>query len=159
MEALKSYLLTAMLAALISSLLSRLADTRFRGWIRYAAGLAILLMLTAPLISLADELTDSLSELDSYKEEQQPAAQEKVVGEIGKTMSVQIGDMVSQRFGLQRDRIRVKLTLDLADISAIEIYRVEISIRSDCDKDEIEQYISEALGCPVKVTVIKGEAE
>ena len=159
MEALKGYLVSAMVAALVSSLFLRVTDARYRGWIRYIAGLALLLMLAAPLIDLADGLSQSLADLDGYEEATGQAAEEQVVEEIGKSMSRQIGDTVAGQFHLPREKIRVKLTLDLSDLSAIGIYRVDLTVAADCSEQEIEAYLSEALGCPATVTVTKGERE
>ncbi|MBQ7354127.1 MAG: hypothetical protein IJW62_01245 [Clostridia bacterium] len=159
MEALKSYLLTAMLSSLAASLILRIADPRFRVYIRYVAGLALLLMLTLPLFSLAGELTDSLSAPDSEHEITEPSAQEELVGEIGRAMSDQIGDLVAARYRLSRDAVSVKLTLDLADLSAITIYRLELTIRESCDGAAIERYLSASLECPVRVNVLEGDTE
>ncbi|MBQ8382466.1 MAG: hypothetical protein IJX47_04585 [Clostridia bacterium] len=157
MEALKSYLLTAMLASLAASLLLRLSDHRYRAYIRYVAGLALLLLLTVPLTSLAADLAEELSETDVIEEEQEQSTREEAVGEIGRTMSRQIGDMIAQRFALPRESISVKLTLDLTDLSAISIYRVDLTIRMACDAREIESYLSESLDCPV--TVSEGDTQ
>ncbi|MBQ8287187.1 MAG: hypothetical protein IJX76_00260 [Clostridia bacterium] len=159
MEALKSYLLTAMLASLAASLLIRISDPRYRTYVRYVAGLALLLLLTIPLTSLAGDLADELSETDVTEEEQEQSAREEVIGEIGRTMSRQIGDIVAQRFALSREAITVKLTLDLSDLSAISIYRVDLTVRVMCDAQEIEHYLSESLDCPVTVTVAEGDAQ
>lgn len=152
MEALKEYLVTAMVAALVSSLFLRVTDARYRGWIRYIAGLALLLMLAAPLVGLADELANSLADSNEYQETEGQAAEKQVVEEIGKTMSRQIGDTVAGQFHLPRERIRVKLTLDLSDLSAIALYSVDLTIAAECAPEEIEAYLSVALGCPVTVT-------
>lgn len=159
MEALKSYLLTAMLASLASSLLIRISDPRYRTYLRYVAGLALLLLLTVPLTNLAGDLSDSLSEMDATEEVQEENAEDQLVGEIGRTMSAQIGDLTARRFGLSRGAVSVKLTLDLTDLSAIAIYRVDLTVRAVCDANEIENYLSESLDCPVTVTVLEGEAQ
>lgn len=159
MEALKSYLLTAMLASLASSLLIRISDPRYRTYLRYVAGLALLLLLTVPLTNLAGDLSDSLSEMDAAEEVQEENAEEQLIGEIGRTMSGQIGDLTARRFGLSRGAVSVKLTLDLTDLSAIAIYRVDLTVRAVCDANEIENYLSESLDCPVTVTVLEGEAQ
>ena len=159
MEALKSYLLTAMLASLASSLLIRISDPRYRTYLRYVAGLALLLLLTVPLTNLAGDLSDSLSEMDAAEEVQEENAEDQLVGEIGRTMSGQIGDLTARRFGLSRGAVSVKLTLDLTDLSAIAIYRVDLTVRAVCDANEIENYLSESLDCPVTVTVLEGEAQ
>ncbi|MGM9648285.1 MAG: hypothetical protein ACI3YH_09155 [Eubacteriales bacterium] len=159
MEALKSYLLTAMLASLASSLLIRISDPRYRTYLRYVAGLALLLLLTVPLTNLAGDLSDSLSEMDATEEVQEENAEDQLVGEIGRTMSAQIGDLTARRFGLSRGAVSVKLTLDLTDLSAIAIYRVDLTVRAVCDANEIKNYLSESLDCPVTVTVLEGEAQ
>ena len=152
MEALKSYLLTAMLASLASSLLIRISDPRHRTYVRYVAGLALLLLLTVPLTSLAGEFADGLSDTDVSIQETELAAQEAVIGQIGQKMSAQIGDLVAQKFALSRETVSVKLTLDLTDLSAISVYRVDVTVNAACDAKEIEAYLSESLACPVTVT-------
>ena len=156
MEALKSYLLTGMLASLASSLLIRISDTRYRGYIRFVAGLAVLLVLTVPLASLAEELGTAISDIDfTVPSEELTENKEEVIGQLGRTMSRQIGDWVAERFSLSRESISVKLTLDLADLSAISIYSIEVTVLAECDEKKIEQYLSEALQCEGKITVIE----
>lgn len=160
MEALKSYLLTAMLASLVASLILRISDSRYRAYLRYVAGLALLVLLTVPLTSLAEELAEELSALESYQQEQESEPQEEIMGEIGRTMSQQIGDLVAHRYGLSRESVAVKLTLDLSDLSAITIYQVDLTIRSECNAGEIQRYLSESLDCPVAVTIVsEGDSE
>lgn len=159
MDAFKSYLLTAMLASLAASLLIRISDHRFRSYLRYVAGLALLLLLTMPLTSLAEDLQSSLSEIGSYQEESVSSSQKESIDQIGGTMSTKIGDMVAVRYKIPRDAISVKLTLDLSDLSAISIYRLDLTVRVFCNSEEIQRYLSESLSCPVSVTVAEGEME
>ena len=151
MEALKSYLYVAMLAALVSSIVIRISEPRYRKYIRFGAGLCLLLAVTAPLISLSDELVD-FAEESSITAPTQEA--DRLMGEIGRGMSIQIGDLVAHQFAIPRERIRVKLTLDLADLTAIAIVRVDLTISGECDAEAIEAYLSSALGCPAQVAVI-----
>lgn len=150
MEAFKSYLLTAMIAALVSSLAIRITDPRHRSYIRYIAGLILLLLLSSPLVSLAGEFGEVLDQEAPAAAETQEDA---FISEMGKTMSSQIGDLVSVRYQIPRESISVKLTLDLADLSAIEFSRVDLVIRAPCNADAIEQYLAESLNCVVEVTV------
>lgn len=159
MEALKSYLVTAMLASIASSAVIRISDPRHRSYIRYISGLALLLLLAAPLTSVAKELADSLSDIetpavteDSYEDNH------AFVGELGRTMSVQIGDLVASRFHLPRESIAVKLTLDLSDLSAISIYQVDVMITGiECDMEAIDRYLTDSLNCEVDVIRVPQE--
>ena len=150
MEALKSYLYTAMLAALVSSIVIRLCDPRHRKYVRFGAGLCLLLALTAPLLSLTDELTSFSIESPTISKE---LGENTLPGTIGQEMSVQIGDLTANRFSIPREKIRVKLTLDLSDLSAITLVRVDMVIAAVCDTEAIKTYLSDALGCPITVTV------
>ena len=148
MEALKSYLYIAMLAALVSAIIIRVSEPRYRKYIRFGAGLCLLLTLTGPLINLSDELIEIAGTpvaITSLEEEN------LLMGEIGREMSKQIGDLVSNQFSIPREKIRVKLTLDLADLSSISLVRIDLTVSSQCDTASIESYLSGALGCPVQV--------
>lgn len=150
MEALKSYLYTAMLAALVSSVVIRLCDPRHRKYVRFGAGLCLLLALTSPLLTLTDDLASLAIESPTLSQE---PGENSWMGTIGQEMSVQIGDLTANRFAIPREQIRVKLTLDLSDLSAIELVRVDMVISSACDAEAIETYLSDALGCPIEVMV------
>ena len=148
MEALKSYLYIAMLAALISAIIIRVSEPRYRKYIRFGAGLCLLLTLTAPLINLSDELmefAETPASITSVEEEN------LLMGEIGREMCKQIGDLVANQFAIPREKIRVKMTLDLADLSAISVVRIDLLVCFQCDTESIESYLSGALGCPVQV--------
>lgn len=150
MEALKSYLYTAMLAALVSSVVIRITDPRHRKYIRFGAGLCLLLLLSAPLAAL---LKETVEIADAPPTVTESVDEHLWMGEIGREMSDQIGDLTATRFSIHRECIRVKLTLDLADLSAISLVRVDLTVLSSCDAKAIESYLSDALGCPVTVTV------
>ncbi len=151
MEALKSYLLTAMLATLAISLLLRLTDPRWRTYLRYIAGLCLLLWMSTPLLSLAGDLSDRLSAIDPPAISESDPASAPFLEEMGKTMSRKVGDLVAERFPIPRHALSVKLTLDLADPSSILIYRVEVTVYEDADCQAIEAYLADELGCPVQV--------
>lgn len=157
MEALKSYLFTAMLASLVAALFIRISDPRYRNYIRYVAGLALLLLLAAPLTSLAEELSKGLTDTDLPSEtEDATDDKQEFIGELGRTMSRQIGDLVANQFRLPRESISVKLTLDLADLSAISIYRVDVTVQGEqCDVEAIDRYLTDSLHCEVSVTGIQ----
>ncbi len=152
MEALKSYLFTAMLASLAASLLIRITDVRHRSYIRYIAGLALLLLLTVPLMSLVQTLGEELHEIDLAPETDHSGdGKEEFIGNLGQTMSRQIGDLVATQFQIPREAISVKLTLDLADLSAISIYRIDVTVKADCDVESIDRFLTDSLHCDVTV--------
>jgi hypothetical protein len=154
MEALKSYLFTAMLASLASTILIRITDPRHRSYLRYIAGLALLLLISSPLTSLGAELGAALSDVEFSGSDKTEDDKKEFLGEMGRTMSVQIGDLIAKEFSLSRERVTVKLTLDLSDVSAIAIYRVDVSISGNCDADAIDRYLTESLNCEVTVIAV-----
>ena len=81
MEALKGYLYTAMLAALASSVIVRISDPRHRKYIRFGAGLCLLLSLTSPLVHLTQELTHLTDSPPAITESEQ---ENLWMGEIGR---------------------------------------------------------------------------
>lgn len=155
MEALKSYLLTAMLASLAASLLIRITDEGYRKYVRLIAGLALLLLLVKPLFTLADAVTDGLTDLERLPESTDDGGEQGAfIGEMGRTMSREVGDLIAKRFGLLRDTVSVKLTLDLSDLSAISIYRIEVTVTSDCDTEQIRKYLEESFDCSAEVVAL-----
>ncbi len=156
MEALKSYLLTAMLASLAASLLIRITDEVYRKYVRLIAGLALLLLLVKPLFTLADAVTDGLNDWERLPEATDDGGEQGAfIGEMGRTMSREVGDLIARRFGLSRDTVSVKLTLDLSDLSAISIYRIEVTVTSDCDADLIREYLEESFDCSAEVVAVR----
>ena len=111
-----------------------------------------MLALTVPLLSLTQELTDITTNTPIFT---QAEGENQLMGEIGREMSVQIGNMIANRFAIPRDDIQVKLTVDLADLSAISLVKVDLLIDCNCDRQAIEEYLSNALGCPVEVMVVQ----
>ncbi len=158
MEALKSYLLTAMAASVAASALLRITDQRYRAYLRYVAGLCLLLVLIHPLFGLAGKLSGALSDLDGVTQPE-VTAEQTALGEIGREMSRQIGDLIARRFSLPREAISVKLTLDLTDLSAIAIHRVELTVLTPCDANAIRLYLESSLDCEAAVTQVKGAVE
>lgn len=102
------------------------------------------------MISLTSQLTEITIDSPSVSED---TKEDQLMESIGQEMCKQIGDLVASRYGIPRSNIQVKLTLDLADLSAISMVRVDITITSACDTKAIEEYLSVNLGCPVTVTM------
>ena len=96
----------------------------------------------------------ALSDVEFSGSDKTEDDKKEFLGEMGRTMSVQIGDLIAKEFRLSRERVTVKLTLDLSDVSAIAIYRVDVSISGNCDADAIDRYLTESLNCEVTVIAV-----
>ena len=148
METLKSYLYTAMLAALVSSMVLRLSEPRYRKYIRFGVGLCLLLTMIMPILTVMEEVTDINWEAPELT---QAEGESRYMDMIGQEMSNQIACVVANRYRISRDVIRVKITLDLTDLSAISLIRVDLTILCPCEGEEIQDYLTKSLDCPVEV--------
>ena len=74
-------------------------------------------------------------------------------------VSESIGKAVAAKFGLAHEAVSVSLTLDMSDVSAVQIVRADIVISEDDrtgdgrDVSEIGKFASELIGSPCTVSV------
>ncbi len=150
MNALRSYLITVMMAAVASALCVQFSDERFRKYVKYIAALAMLLVLTVPMLSLVSEIGDIHFSVDETVSE--------TVGEdspylslLGKQLSKNVGDRIASVYGIPREAIYVTLTLDTADLAALRIDSIDVVITDNCDEGEISRTLTDEFACTVRV--------
>lgn len=151
MDALRSYLTTAMIASVISVICIQLTDERFRKYVKYLVGLCLLLMLTRPLLSLVSEIGDARFSLSESREETL-TGDSAYLDLLGNQLCESIGDRVSIYFSLPRESIYVTMTLDTADLSALKIEAIDLHITQACDEELIAKTLSDEFACPVNVS-------
>lgn len=150
MDALQSYLTTAMLASVASALCIQLTDERFRKYVKFVAGLCLTALLALPLTSLVSEL----SEVDLSFEQSESATltgDSAYIELLGSELSRSIGDRVALLYDLPRESVYVTLSLDTADLSAIAIVSIDILVTTECDEKAIERALEDEFACAVEV--------
>lgn len=151
MDALRSYLTTAMVASVASAICIQLTDERFRKYVKYLAGLCMLLVLVHPLLGLISDMGDYSISVEESSEETL-SGDSAYVGLLGNQLSEAIGDRVAYIYDLSRDAVYVTLTLDTSDLSAIEIKAIDLLITEKCDGERIAQAMSAEFACTVNVS-------
>lgn len=150
MDALRSYLTTAMLASVVSAICIRFTDERFRKYVQFVAGLCLLAVLALPLYSLVSDLSDL--ELSFERSEDEATADNTAyIEQLGSQLAHSVGDRVARLYSLPREAVYVTLTLDTSDLTSIEIVSIEVSVTVDCDESMMEEGLSNEFACSVKV--------
>lgn len=150
MDALRSYLTTAMLASVASAICIQFTDDRFRKYVKYLAGLCLLLVLTLPLMSLLSDIDDFELSLEESREVTLSGDSE-YINLLGSSIADSVGDRVSLLYDLPREAVYVTLTLNTADLAAIEIESIEVVVNAECDETSIEQALANEFACTVHV--------
>lgn len=149
MDALRSYLSTAMLASVASAICIQITDERFRKYVKYIAGLCILLVLTMPLLSLVSEIEDIT--LNTDQKEPSLSEESDYLTLLGSQLAESIGDRVALLYELPREAIYVAITLDSADLSAIEIISIDLTLTVDCDEQAMAEALAQSFACQVNI--------
>ncbi len=150
MDALRSYLTTAMLASVASAICIQFTDERFRKYVKFIAGLCLLAVLALPLVSLTGEI-DELDLTFEPSEDKTQTGNLAYLDGLGSQLSRSVGDRVALLYDLPREAVYVTLTLDTADLSAIEIESIELVVRAECDADVMASALSSEFACAVEV--------
>ena len=161
-----------MCAFLLAGIVSAAAPDKKNGGgaVKYICSVAVLLVMLSPVMSFlssAERTSDMITDFFSG-----------VIGEVGAVsadggggfdelrslsaaaaVSESIGKAVAAKFGLAREAVSVSLTLDMSDVSAVQIVRADIVISEDDrtgdgrDVSEIGKFASELIGSPCTVSV------
>lgn len=150
MDALRSYLTTAILASVVSAICIQITEERFRKYVKFIVGLCLLSVLALPLVSLVREI----SEIDLAVEVNEGEIQNDdtaYLNLLGSQIAESIGDRIARQYDIPREAVYVTLTLDTADPTAIEIDAVEVTVTEACDEELIERSLSAELACTAHV--------
>ena len=141
-----------MCAFLLAGIVSAAAPDKKNGGgaVKYICSVAVLLVMLSPVmafLSSAERTSDMITNFFSG-----------MIGEVG-AASESIGKAVAAKFGLAHEAVSVSLTLDMSDVSAVQIVRADIVISEDDrtgdgrDVSEIGKFASELIGSPCTVSV------
>ena len=159
-----------MCAFLLAGIVSVAAPDKKNGGraVKYICSVAVLLVMLSPVISFlssAERTSDMITEFFSDVINEVGAASDDAGfddlrgSSAAAAVSESIGKAVAAKFGLSREAVSVSLTLDMSDVSAVQIVRADIVI-SDVDHtgegrfvSEIGKFASELIGSPCTVSV------
>ena len=158
-----------MCAFLLAGIVSAAAPDKKNGGgaVKYICSVAVLLVMLSPVmafLSSAERTSDMITNFfsgmigevgaasdggDGFDELRSSSAAAAVSESIGKAV----------KFGLAHEAVSVSLTLDMSDVSAVQIVRADIVISEDDrtgdgrDVSEIGKFASELIGSPCTVSV------
>lgn len=156
MDALRSYLTTAMLASVASAICIQFTDERFRKYVKFIAGLCILAVLVLPLTTLVPEIGSiDLAPLMNMEDAETDATE--YLNLLGEQLARSVGDRVARRHNLPREVIYVNLALDTTDLSSIELVSIELTVTTECDEEAIERVLSDEFACEVSVKEVSSD--
>lgn len=139
------------------------------GAVKYICSVAVLLVMLSPVmafLSSAERTSDMITNFFSGMIGEVGAASDGGDGfdelrssSAAAAVSESIGKAVAAKFGLAHEAVSVSLTLDMSDVSAVQIVRADIVISEDDrtgdgrDVSEIGKFASELIGSPCTVSV------
>ena len=160
-----------MCAFLLAGIVSSAAPDKRNGGgaVKYICSVAVLFVMLSPVmafLSSAERTSDMITNFFSGMIGEVGAASDGGDGfdelrssSAAAAVSESIGKAVAAKFGLAREAVSVSLTLDMSDVSAVQIVRADIVISEDDrtgdgrDVSEIGKFASELIGSPCTVSV------
>jgi len=147
------YVSEIILAAFVCGILSRLSpEKKNGGLVRFAASVAFLGVLAAPVTGLWNSVTsfgDFLRGLGGEGQEITDATAENIVAKeiCGAAVS-----LAAEQFGVDKDSFEMKLVFGTDSAGETYISRCDVKVKSGIpDISVVERYFEEILGCEVTV--------
>ena len=160
MEAIKGYVMCALMAAVISGILKNLSSEMrsFDKYITFVSSLVVIIMLPTPFVSIVAEVDKSLDE-DSFlvdKEEDKDTEDSElydktVTAYYAKAVENSVSSILSSKFSLENEDFKVKATLEKDKKGNLAIKEVIIFLYSDIKVEEIEYYTEKILGLKTEI--------
>ena len=154
MEAIKGYVMCALMASAVSGILKCVSAgmRNYEKYIGFVCSLTVVIMLATPFISVISEVRDALSggyeffyEKESVDSDDRNDYEKTATGYYAKAVENSVTSIITSKFSLDNDDIRV-----IADITSDKSgnYRIEkiiIVLYRDIDTSQIEYYLENIL--------------
>ena len=161
MEAIKGYVMCALIAAVISGILKNLSSEMrsFDKYITFVSSLVVIIMLATPFVSIVAEVDKSLdknsflpSEEENNKDTEDSELYDKTVtAYYAKAVENSVSSILSSKFSLENEDFKVKATLEKDKKGNLAIKEVIIFLYSDIKVEEIEYYTEKILGLKTEI--------
>lgn len=168
MEAIKGYVMCALIASVISGILKNLSSEMrsFDKYITFVSSLVVIIMLATPFISVVAEIDRSLTENSFSSSENEENGKDTEDSELydktvtayyAKAVENSVSSMLSSKFSLENDDFKVKATLEKDKKGNLAIKEVIIFLYDDVNVEEIEYYTEKILGLKTEIRGISKE--
>ena len=161
MDAIKGYVMCALMAAVISGILKNLSSEMrsFDKYITFVSSLVVIIMLATPFVSIVAEVDKSLdensflpSEEENNKDTEDSELYDKTVtAYYAKAVENSVSSILSSKFLLENEDFKVKATLEKDKKGNLVIKEVRIFLYSDIKVEEIEYYTEKILGLKTEI--------
>ena len=156
-EYIRSIIVASCAAAALTSILPEDGEHGNR-YVKYICAVVLLLVIAAPLrgissfISSARDAVDAMSHL-SGQMTVGSSEHGAVIDAAADNISRYITDTLAERYGFDRDGIRIRLVINDDDPDAVTIDEVQVysSERSEEARRRAMEYLSESLMCDVRI--------
>lgn len=157
MEGIKEYFLSAIGACLIIGYAENLVGENFKPYVKFIAGLFIVLLLASPAISLAADFASQFTDIKTDIEfNEYETGYDGIVSEFEKNLSASVRDYIEQNTGIDKENIEVHIETDKSDIQNIKVIKIYIILSAEYDCNTINRMVSTMYNAETE-TVYKGE--
>lgn len=128
-------------------------------YLKHLVSLCVLAAILAPFVTGMNALVSfDGGVFPDFEEELSGGGGEKYVIEAKKAeIEEAICSLISSKWGIDKGKIAVRLTLDKSNVSAIEIRKIDVKISGKTNAEEIREYIDEMFYGTAGVTVSEVE--
>ena len=155
MEAIKGYVMCALIASVISGILKNLSSEMrsFDKYITFVSSLVVIIMLATPFVSIVAEVNKSLdgnyfsqNEEEKNEDTEDSELYDKTLTQYyAKAVENSVSSILSSKFSLDNEDFKVKATLEKDKSGNLTIKEVIIFLYDDINIEEIEYYTEKIL--------------
>lgn len=155
MEAIKGYVMCALIASVISGILKNLSSEMrsFDKYITFVSSLVVVIMLATPFVSIVAEVNKSLdgnyfsqNEEENNEDTEDSELYDKTLTQYyAKAVENSVSSILSSKFTLDNEDFKVKATLEKDKSGNLNIKEVIIFLYDDINIEEIEYYTEKIL--------------
>ena len=152
------------ITAVSGILLTAAPEGNMKKYIQFVISVCVLAAVVAPMISMISDLPKTIKlkelEYEAAGSEEAENIENAVVSASKREIEEAISSLVHTKFGIDKKEIDVEIRLDAADLSAIEITEIHVTIpkRKGVDAKKIRAYLEEMFLGKSAVYVTEREA-
>ena len=155
MEILKDYVITALAASVLTSVLGSLASDSMKGHIKFITGLIMIVILVVPLLAAINEFVSALS--DTYEPlhaEENTGGYEMtdgIVKEFKYKLEASAAETAANLYGIDSEEVSAEAYIDDSDITNISIEKIKIKVKGAVLNERVKAELENLYHCDVEI--------
>ena len=155
METLKEYVITALAASVLTSVIGSLASDSMKGHIKFITGLIMIVILAVPLLAAVNDFVGALSEeygpLQTEGNIEGYEMTDGIVKEFKYKLEASAAETAAKLYGTDIENVSAQAFIDDSDVTNISIEKLKVKVNGTVLNDRARAELENIYHCDVEI--------